>query len=149
MNAFYDEDPDLPCLFISGTLKPVDALDLLLNSLPTAENVCRKKPTFLKKEAVFLVDTSQVGSPNDLKADDLGAWNHKGKPVQKYKVVRSKSGTVYGADQTQESGSDAYKLTRVYYHHTNIPEFQHTIFYAHGEGIHLRCNFVSMSFSYK
>ena len=30
-----------------GALKPVDALDLLLNSVPTAENVCRKKPVFV------------------------------------------------------------------------------------------------------
>ena len=38
-----DVDPDLPCLFISGAFKPVDALDLLLNSVPLAQNVCRKK----------------------------------------------------------------------------------------------------------
>ena len=133
VNAFYDEDPDLPCLFVSGALKPVDALDLLLNSVPTAENVYKKKPVFIKKVAVFLADTSQLGSPNDLKADDLGAWDHKGKPVRKYKVVCSESGTVYGADQTQESGSDVYKLTKVYYHHTNTPEFRRTLFYAHGE----------------
>ena len=111
----------------------MDALDLLLNSVPLSENVCRKKPVFVKKAAVFLIDTRQLGSPNELKADNLGAWNHKGKPVQKYRVVRSESSTVYGADQTQESGSDVYKLTRVYYHHTNTPEFGRTIFYAHGE----------------
>ena len=45
----------------------MDALDLLLNSVPTTENVCRKNPMFVKKAAVFLVDTSQLGSPDDLK----------------------------------------------------------------------------------
>lgn len=133
VTAFYGEDPELPYLCISEALKPVNALDLLLNSMPTAEDVCKKKPVFVKKAAVFLVDTNRLGSPDDLKADDLGAWNHKGKPVRKYKVVRSQSGTVYGADRTQESGSDIYKLTRVYYHHASTPEFRRTIFYAHGE----------------
>ena len=76
VNAFYDEDPDLPCLFVSGALKPVDALDLLLNSVPTAENVCRKKPVFVKKAAVFLVDTSQLGSPDDLVSSPLSPQDH-------------------------------------------------------------------------
>ena len=79
------------------------------------------------------MDTTQLGSPEDLKADDLGVWKHKGKPARKYKITRAPSGIVYGADLTQESGSAMYTLTRVYYHHKNTPEFRRTIFYVHGK----------------
>ena len=41
-----------------------------------------------------------LGSINDIKADDHGIWNRKGKPMHKYKVSCLVSGEVYGADFT-------------------------------------------------
>ena len=63
---------------------------------------------------MFLVDTTHLGCSDDLKADDLEVWKHKGKPVRKYKITHApQSGIVYGADHTQEDRSDVYTLTNL------------------------------------
>ena len=82
-----------------------------------------KKPVCVQKAATFIIDTSKLGSVEDIKADDRGAWNHKGKLVRRYKINRSLSGTVYAADKTmtQDNDDNIFALTRVYYHHKNTP----------------------------
>ena len=71
---------------------------------------------------------------DDLKADDLGVWVHKGKPIRKYKVARDKeSGALYSASLTKEGGRDVYKLTCVYYQHKHTPSFRCTSFHATSE----------------
>ena len=74
---------------------------------------------------------------DDIKADDLGVWVHKGKPIRRYKVAQEKtSGTVYGVSLTNEGGENVYKLTRVYYHHKHTPSFRRPWFYASGKSSH-------------
>ncbi len=110
-------------------MKPVDAFNLVLNMMPNDENVCQQKPVGIVKTGVYVVPTS---FGNDIKADDLGVWLHKGKPNRKYKISRSDSGVVYGADLTKESGEDVYSPTRIYYHHKMTPTFRRTLYYIHG-----------------
>ena len=126
LSYIYNDDPELLCLRIELPLKPID---ILLNFKPGDEQVCMKKPVCVQKAATFIIDTSKLGSVEDIKADDLGAWNHKGKPVRRYKINRSLSGTVYAADKTmtQDNDDNIFALTRVYYHHKNTPVFRHTI----------------------
>ena len=113
-------------MVIPEAIQPVTVFDLILNHTSRA---CKKKPVFVNKAAVFLVDTTHIGC-----SDDLGVWKHKGKPVRKYKITHAlQSGIIYGADHTQDNGSDVYTLTRIYYHHKNTPEFRRTIFYIHGK----------------
>lgn len=103
------------------------AFNLILNARTNAENVCVKKPVFVNKARSFLVHTAKLNSVDDIKADDLGVWVHKGKPKRQYEVLRSQSGIVYSV-----AGNNSYTLTRVYYHHKNTPEFRRTIFYING-----------------
>ena len=110
-------------------LKPMEVFDLILNMSADDENVCKDKPVGVVKEGAFVVTTS-LG--NDIKADDLGVWLHKGKPLRKYKIMRADSGIVYGSDLTKESGENVYHLTRIYYHHKNTPTCRRTLYYITG-----------------
>ena len=118
----------MPFFSFPDSLKPTEALDLLLN-IPQ-DCVCSSKPVGITKAATFVISTNIFDTIDDIKADDLGVWVHKGKPIRRYKVNRSESGAVYGADLTKEAGEDVYQLIRVYYHHKHTPTFRRTLFYA-------------------
>ncbi len=115
-------------------IKPAEVLDVILNTDPTSELVCRRKPVGVCDAAVFLVDVTKLKHPNDLKADDVGSWVHKGKPVRFFDVDRSLDGHVIVAESCSkdEISSTVYKLTRVYYHRKGTSQFRKTLFYVHG-----------------
>jgi len=85
------------------------------------------------KPATFVVANTAVGKLDNLKADDVGVWEHKGKPGRSYQVSRLPSGEVYGAEVVKESGDNVYDLVRVYYHHKHTPTFRRTLFYIKGK----------------
>ena len=72
----FNDDPEFPCLHITGTLRPVEAFQYLLNYRPGDKYVCCKKPVAVTRPAVAC----------DIKADDLGVWLHKGKPIRHYRI---------------------------------------------------------------
>ena len=53
--SFFNDDPELPCFVIPEAIQPVTVFDLILNH---ASHACKKKPVFMNKAAVFLVDTT-------------------------------------------------------------------------------------------
>ena len=122
----------LPSFSFETPLKPVEAFDLLLNLAPGDPNVCSSKPVGVAKPATFIVANEAVGKIDDLRADNLGVWEHKGKPIRQYKVSRLSSGEVYGAELSKDSGNNIYQLVRVYYHHKHTPTFRRTLFYLAG-----------------
>lgn len=127
----YNDNPDLISFNFPKPIQPTDALDILLNVTP--DKVCKRKPVGVVKPGAFVVATDQLGNSDDLKADDLGVWAHKGKPTRLYKVTRTEEGIVYGADITKQAGESVYRLTRVYYHHKHTPSFRRTLFYVSGK----------------
>lgn len=112
-------------------IKPKDAFDIVLNTELNSNRVCIRKPVGVKDAAVFLVDTTKLRHRDDLKADDMGTWVHKGKPIRYFLVNRSETGAVRDVECTTKRPK-AYKLTRIYYHHKGTSEFRKTIFYVHG-----------------
>ena len=78
----------MPCLRIDKPLTSVEALDLLINLKPGDKHVCSKKPVAVKNAATFVVDTGKLGNVEDLKADEMGAWCHKGKPTRKFISIK-------------------------------------------------------------
>ena len=74
----------------------------MLNTLLTDESVCLSRPISVKKAATFIIAKRTSGNVDDIKADDLGVWMHKGKPARKYRVSRSDSGEVFGAELTSD-----------------------------------------------
>ena len=119
----------------SEVMKPVDVFNAIINTSCTSDVVCTCKPVGVKDAATFLVDTTRLKHPNDLKFDDMGGWFHKGKPIRYFEIQRvPQTGDIYGAKQCPaRRDEDAYKLTRIYYHHMGTTEFRKTIFYVHGK----------------
>ena len=119
---------------LKEVMKPAEVLNAIINTDPTSEVVCSQKPVGVSDAAVFIVDTSKLRHADDLKADDMGSWIHKGKPIRYYEVQRSPSGVVYGATHCAEAADNSavYRLTKIYYHHKGTSEFRKTIFYVHG-----------------
>ena len=72
-------------LLFEAPLKPVEAFNLLLNLTPDDASVCSSRPVGIVRAATFVVSNHAVGKVDDLKADDLDVWVHKGKPIRKYK----------------------------------------------------------------
>lgn len=122
----------LPSFNFEAVVQPSEALDLLLNLRPHSSEVCSSRPIGVTTAATFVVANQAFGKIDDLKADDLGVWSHKGKPIRKYKVSRLSSGEVYGAELVDETGGNVYQLVRIYYHHKHTPTFRRTLFYAIG-----------------
>lgn len=115
-------------------MKPVDVFDAVLNTDLSSTSICTKKPVGVTDAAVFIVDTTKLRHQDDLKADDMGSWTHKGKPIHFYKVQCLSSGEVYDAQLCDSTDDDRiYKLTRIYYHHKGTTEFRKTLFYIHGK----------------
>lgn len=113
-------------------IQPVDAFDAMLSTSETSPLVCTRRPVGITEVAVILVNTSKLRHQEDLRADDVGGWCHKGKPVRFYSIERMPSGEVYGAQRCDDGTNGAFKLIRIYYHHKGTPEFRKTIFYAYG-----------------
>ena len=122
----------MPSFSFQALLKPAEAFDLLLNLAPGDPNVCSSKLVGVMEPATFVVANDAVGKIGDLKADDVGVWEHKGKPIRQYRVSRLSSGEVYGAELSKDSGDNVYQLVRVYYHHKHTPTFRRTLFYLAG-----------------
>ena len=114
----------MPSYQFSSALKSVEVLDLLSNTLPEDSSVCVSKPIGIRRSATFIVARKCLGNSDDIKADDLGVWVHKGKPVRSYKVSRLPSGEVYGVELTSQGDvADVFQLTRIYYHHNAVQLF--------------------------
>ena len=137
-----------PCFNFENALKPTEALDLLINLSNSSKMVCTSKPIAVTKPATFVVSNKSLNRSDDIKADDLGVWVHKGKPIRRYEVARAKtSGAVYGASLKKQDGANVYKLTRVYYHHKHTPSFRRTLFYASGTFCTQCTNYLSVHVS--
>ena len=120
-------------------MKPTEALNAIICTDTFSSVVCQEKPVGVTEPAIFLVNTEKLQHINDLKADDMGTWTHKGKPIRYFKVERcAESGIILNAQLCDDvKSTDTYKLTRIYYHHGATPQFRKTIFYVHGN---LQCN---------
>ena len=69
-----------------GPVQPNEAFNMILNTPETSPLVCNQRPTGITEAAVFLVNTNMLRHKDDLKADDVGSWCHKGKPKRFYKI---------------------------------------------------------------
>ena len=77
----------MPSYQFSSPLKPVETLDLLLNTLPEDSSACVSKPIGVRRSATFIVARKCLGNSDDIKTDDLGVWVHKGNQSGVIKLV--------------------------------------------------------------
>ena len=81
--------------------------------------MCVAPPINIAHNVTFLVDNASLKSPEDLKCDDMGAWDHTGTPKKEVAVTYTKDGTVDNV--TDKCPNDVIKdkknvvVKRVYY----------------------------------
>ena len=106
---------------------------LMIGTLPS-DRICRRKPTSVTYNSVFVVDLSCVRCIDDLRADDNGVWTHGGKPRRKYCIERDSDTSVIVSAEPLEGepapNSQVFTLVRLYHRHKATPEFQRRISYV-------------------
>ena len=117
-------------------LPPHQLIQLLLDTPSTDDSVCKKRPAAVENQAVFIINWTSFHSFNDMKADEKGAFDHKGTPSRYLKVEHSASGKMKNASlcTKQQRDDDVYCLTRMYYLHKHSPEVRKIIATVQGKG---------------
>ena len=97
------------------------------------EKICHTQPIHVNKNSSFVVCLDSLNDPDDLKADENGVWNRKGSPVT-YISVHSKGNKCVTCRRSKMGqSSHHYKVTRMYYKHSDSPDFSRIIVTVHSE----------------
>ena len=64
-------DDKTPAFDFDHLLKPVEALDLMLNTSLEDTSVCLSRPISVQRTATFIIAKYSLVSTDDIKADDL------------------------------------------------------------------------------
>lgn len=70
----------------------VETARTILTSSATAETVCQKQPIGVQRNVSFLLNSSIFKDRRDIRADDLGTWNHNGVITTYLEVKRNPVG---------------------------------------------------------
>lgn len=84
------------------------------------ERLCVSQPVNIAHNVSFLVNNARIKNLDDLKCDDMGAWEHNGSPKKSFLVKRDKHGmvknvTLLQENESPEENSDVFTLKRIYY----------------------------------
>lgn len=91
----------------------MDAVCLLTENI-AEEKICRRQPTSVNCNSVFLVDCSAMSHTKDILCDDMGVWTPSG---VKTKYCRSSDKAYIAADKFGKVGT--WKITRRTYKNTS------------------------------
>ena len=75
--------------------------------------ICSKVPIGTDKNVTFVIDTTRLKSPEDIRADDLGVWRNNG--VRRCNTACGK-----------------YQLVRSYFYHKESKDYRRVIFQLYG-----------------
>ena len=82
------------------------------------ERLCISQPVNISHNVTFLVQTSHLKHPDDIKCDGMGSWKHNGSPKHFYCVNKSTKGITNIEPlkpKPPDPAEDIYELKRVYY----------------------------------
>lgn len=133
---YYDaETRTLPVLArpIEG-LAVTQQLTLMIGSVPS-DPICKRRPTGITQNSVYVVDLSCIRCLEYLRADDNGVWVHGGKPQRQYMVEfdELQCEVVSATPIDSEEGvtqDNLFTLIRLYHRHKTTPQFQRRISYV-------------------
>ena len=100
-----------------------EAVKLLFNA--EDDVICSKQPIGCKKSATFIINVSNLGYYDDVRADDLGIWNNKRVRTNHFHISFRGSGKVkhlenLGTRQPAQKSQSLYSLKRTYWWHSEI-----------------------------
>ena len=107
----------------------------LLTTNPTSNTVCQKQPIGVQRNCCFLVNLANLKGRRDIRADDLGVWNHNGVITSYLKVERNSNGDVSEIFKYPRSykpsgadlDPDMYVMRRIYHANGTAPDFKRMI----------------------
>ena len=153
---YYQDNPlfpvykKLPCLKKMSKEEKDGIVDevfrVLLRTEIPKEMICKMVPQQVKQNFVFLVDTSALGSPKDILADNCGSWKNDGVHYFYFESTEdsSDSSSSCGVNDDVEFrklGKKAdesilkspwYKVCRKYYRNRDSLDFRRVISYIIG-----------------
>lgn len=125
-----------------------DVFSVLFKSSIPDEKICKAIPQQVMENCVFLVDTSALGSPEDLLADNCGSWNNDAvryfyfeSTEEPFDSSNSSTSLSDGMEfrklgkKANEStlNSPWYKICRKYYRNRDSLDFRRVISYLLGK----------------
>ena len=123
------------CVFsqIKKSLSSSEILNIILGK-EHENKITDKVPIGVKKNATYVIDTSKLASPNDVRADDLGVWVNNG--VRRTFVTCNVScGKVKNIEVIKSScfPVKAHQIVRSYFYHKHSKDFKRSIIELLGE----------------
>ena len=104
---------------------------MILNEF-AADEVARQQPINISRNCSFIINLSELDSPDDLKADDIGVWQAIGSPSclgilgEEMKIeILPRQTKVKDLDDCEKSS--AFRSTRSYFRHSAYPDFHRII----------------------
>lgn len=86
-----------------GEFSAIDTARVLLSTKSSSGSVCQKRPIRVQQNCSFLVNCSLLKDRRDIRADDLGTWNHNGVITTYFKVKKDFQGKVVEISQQPKS----------------------------------------------
>ena len=128
----YKGDPALPVYRwgLKNGMCTDDVAELLVNRCIDRSRIATRGPTSVENNTVFIVDTSKISEKDDLKCDDLGAWECKGsKKSFYYKDEDGKLGKL-AKDKLPDEQVGVFVIQRQWYRNSSMNSLQRIIITA-------------------
>ena len=131
---YLHDDLSLPLYELpGGEFCAIEIARVLLDTKPSADNVCQKRPTKVHMNCSFLINCSILKDRRDIRADDLGTWYHNGVNTRYLKVKKDIEGQVKEIIQKPKSfksnklDADMFLMRRTYHANGTAPDFKRMI----------------------
>jgi len=102
-----------------------EIVDILCDLMLDKKLICTFNPVSVENSVAFVVDVSKLRDPNDVRADDLGAWRCSGSRVLNFFVKVSTNSCCLVASSSP--GAVEIGIKRQYFIHMSDPDFHRMI----------------------
>ena len=107
-----------------------DVAELLVNRCIDRSRIATRGPTSVENNAVFVVDTSKIPEKDDLKCDDLGAWECKGSKKLFYSMDGDGKISKLAKDKLPDEQVSVFVIQRQWYRSLSMDSLQRIIITA-------------------
>jgi hypothetical protein len=107
-----------------------DVAELLVNRCIDRSRIATRGPTSVENNTVFVVDTSQIPEKDDLKCDDLGAWECKGSKKLFYGMDGDGKLARLAKDKLPDEQVGVFVIKRQWYRNSSMDSLQRIIITA-------------------
>ena len=107
-----------------------DVAELLVNRCIDRSRIATRGPTSVENDAVFVVDTSKIPEKDDMKCDDLGAWDCKGSKKLFYSMDGDGKLAKLAKEKLPDDQVGVFVIQRQWYRNLSMDSLQRIIITA-------------------